>query len=529
MSLYSPNQNFYPILIFLAAVVLCFVNLGGHSIFILDEAKNAEAAREMWESGNYIVPFFNEELRTDKPPLHYWFMLVAFKFFGVNAFAARFFSAFFGVMTILSTYHFTQKFLNRRIAAISGFVLCASFFFIQEFHLAVPDPYLIFFVSFSLFSFYDFYKFGTRSSWLYLYLTLGLGVLAKGPVALALPGLIILIFILWKKELNKTFFQEFKPFLGGLITLAIAAPWYWKVHQLTGGAYTKGFFLEHNFSRFGNEMEGHGGWFFITWIFVILGLLPFSFYIIQTFSQTWKNKKTHDFILFSLIVAIVFIGFFSISSTKLPNYTMPSYPFIAILTAFYLNRVIEGKTSVKYYKISLWVLFGVAVLIPVAGYIVLTEVETGMYAHRYFSILLLILPFGVGLALFYLKKRKITESIIATGLTFMFFTLELFQFIYPRLITETPSIQAAEIISKETPALLYRGYDPSLMFNLQRTFPVSNEKEKTLEILENNPETLIITKEKFYRSDWEDVDTELLMLKKAPFENYAVAIFKLKE
>ena len=131
MSPYSQNEYFYYFLILLAGGFLCFANLGSHPIYILDEAKNAEAAREMFVNGNWIVPTFNDELRTDKPPLHYWFMMISYKLFGVSAFAARFFSAFFGILTLISTYHFTKKFINRRIAAITVFVICSAIFFMQ--------------------------------------------------------------------------------------------------------------------------------------------------------------------------------------------------------------------------------------------------------------------------------------------------------------------------------------------------------------------------------------------------------------
>lgn len=82
------------------AFVLMVSNIWGISIFSLDEAKNASCAREMLERGDLIVPTFNYELRTDKPPLHYYFMMIAYKLFGVNEFSARFFSSLFGSFTV---------------------------------------------------------------------------------------------------------------------------------------------------------------------------------------------------------------------------------------------------------------------------------------------------------------------------------------------------------------------------------------------------------------------------------------------
>lgn len=528
MRSYSQNEYFYYILILIAAGFLCFINLGGHPIYILDEAKNAEAAREMFVNNNWIIPTFNGELRTDKPPLHYWFMLISYKLFGVSAFSARFFSAFFGVLTVVSTFHFTKKNLSQKVAGISAFVLCSAIFFVQEFHLAVPDPFLIFFVSFGLFNFYDFYKDPKKSNWLALYVSLGLGILAKGPVAILLPGLVIFIFLLLKKDFNWNTLKRLNPLLGGLLTLSISAPWFFLVHKATNGAFTKGFFLEHNLQRFSSEMEGHGGLPVVTWAFVLLGLLPFSFFIIQGFVHSWKRRKTHDYILFSFLVAVVFIVFFSISITKLPNYPMPSYPFIAVLIAVYLNGILDKSIPIKGYKISLWVLIFITFLLPIAGYIALSKVEIQLYSQRYSSIYLFILPFGSILALFYLHQKRYLRSILALGFSAMFLSLQLFQFVYPGLLTESPVTLAKEHINEDSQVILYKGYDPAFLFNFERTYPLAETKEEVLKYIENKPDGMILTKEKFFNSEWADVQTEVLLKQKALFENYTIVIFKLK-
>lgn len=524
----SKNKYLPYFLILLTACLLCFINLGGYPVYILDEAKNSEAAREMLVNNNWIVPTFNGELRVDKPPLHYWFMMLAFKIFGVGTFAARFFSAFFGVLTIMATFHFTQRFTNRRTAALTALVLCSAFFFVQEFHLAVPDPYLIFFVSFALFNFYDFWKTGRRSSWLYFYISLGLGILAKGPVALALPGIILLVFLIWKKEFNLKSILNLQPFLGGFITLGIAVPWFVKVHLATNGEFTNGFFLEHNLNRFTGEMEGHGGLPVVTLAFILLGLLPFSFFIIQGFIRSWKVRKTNDFILFSWIVAMVFMLFFAISMTKLPNYPMPSYPFIAVLIAVYLNEVYEKKIALKGFKISLWTLFAITLLMPFGAYIVLALVEKQLYATRFLSILLFILPAGTALALFYLYKGKILKCLLAIGFSAMFFSLELHQFIYPNLTAESPMVMAKNLMNSDEKTIVYKSFDPALLFNYERNIPVRHSKEGILDYLKENPETMIITKNKYFDADWKDESTEILLMQKALFENYTLIIFKLK-
>ena len=144
--------------IFLFLLVFSLLNSfsGAYPIYILDEAKNAEAAREMYENASYIVPYFNGELRSDKPVLHYYFMSIGYKIFGVNAYGARFFSAFFGALCLLFSFYTVRKVANERTAFWTLGLLLSSLFFVQEFHLAVPDPYLIFFVTASLWSIFLF-------------------------------------------------------------------------------------------------------------------------------------------------------------------------------------------------------------------------------------------------------------------------------------------------------------------------------------------------------------------------------------
>ncbi|MDZ7777895.1 MAG: glycosyltransferase family 39 protein [Bacteroidales bacterium] len=73
---------------------------------------------------------FNYELRTDKPPLHYYFMKAGYAVFGVNPFGARFFSVVFGVLTLLITFYYTRRFLGYNTAVWAAIVLCiASFCF----------------------------------------------------------------------------------------------------------------------------------------------------------------------------------------------------------------------------------------------------------------------------------------------------------------------------------------------------------------------------------------------------------------
>src|SRR5438876_8026436 len=88
-------------LLLAAASALFLPNLGSPSLWDIDEGNNAEAAREMLVSGDWIVPTFNYQLRVDKPALLYWCQIAAYRLFGVNEFAARLPSALAALAAIL--------------------------------------------------------------------------------------------------------------------------------------------------------------------------------------------------------------------------------------------------------------------------------------------------------------------------------------------------------------------------------------------------------------------------------------------
>ncbi|RMD45978.1 MAG: phospholipid carrier-dependent glycosyltransferase, partial [Aquificota bacterium] len=212
------------VFIFLFSFFILSANIGGLYIYSLDEAKNSECAREMLERGDLIVPTFNYELRTDKPPLHYYFMMLSYKTFGVNEFSARFFSSFFGSLLVLMTFLFAKRYFGFYTAFFSVLSLLSSVHFSIQFHMAVPDPYLIFWINASLFSFYVWFK-EKKNIFLYgFYIFTGLGILTKGPVAIVLPGLIVVAFLFLTKNLN--LLKQMKILKGILLTLFISLPWY---------------------------------------------------------------------------------------------------------------------------------------------------------------------------------------------------------------------------------------------------------------------------------------------------------------
>ncbi len=440
--------------------ILLFIRLGAAPIYILDEAKNAQCAREMFERNDWIVPTFNGELRTDKPALHYWFMMLSYKIFGVSAFAARFFSVLMGIGTLGLTYFFTARWANRGTAFFATLVLALSAQFLFEFRLSVPDPYLIFFTMAGLCCGYSYLQ---TKSWKWILLTaiaLALATLAKGPVALALPGLTILLYLVFSKRWKEIF--DIKFLAAAAIYIAVAAPWYYVVHKATNGAFTQGFFFEHNLSRFSAEMEGHGGPFIITPLIVLVGLLPLGVFIFSAVTRlagVWAQPFTR----FALLVAFVYIAFFSISSTKLPNYPMPCYPFVAVLVGSWLNKLMVKRRLLPIYGFI--VLFVVALALPIGGWFALRqEVETTSMANH--ALWLSFLPLAVCWMFIFRKKwtgRRMMSTLTAVYFLFNFLFIAI---LYPMVYKKNPVTKMKEITKQGNNTIVaYQDFNPAFLFN----------------------------------------------------------------
>ena len=138
------------ILLLAMAAVLFFVGLGSTGLTDRDEGRNAEAGREMYETGDYVSPTFNYEPRFAKPVFVYWLMSLSYHAFGVNEFAARFPSALFGLGLIFLQYLFLTRCRGPVMGLFGAAMLLLNFEIIGLGRMALTDSVLIFFTTLSL-------------------------------------------------------------------------------------------------------------------------------------------------------------------------------------------------------------------------------------------------------------------------------------------------------------------------------------------------------------------------------------------
>ncbi len=506
------------IVVFLAFVVY-FSNLGGNSIYILDEAKNAGCAMEMLYRGDAVVPTFNDKLRTDKPPLHYYFMIASYKVFGITPFAARFFSAVCGILLVIVLYQNVKRLIDADTALFSVLALLSSVQVAVQFHLAVPDPYLILLMTISLFSFFNGYQNNAKSlKWFYV--TAALGFLTKGLIAVVLPGLIILLFLLITKQLRWSTFSKLKFAQGFLLFCLVALPWYVAIGIVTDGIWLRGFFIEHNVDRYTSTMEGHGGFALAPFAILCIGLLPFSVFIVQAVNLALHEWRKNTILLFSMLVCLVIAGFFSLSKTILPSYPAPAFPFLAILLGHYLARMSNNgyRNGVI---VSIVVNFLIGIVLMGCGYFLLKS-DTQFKNIHDITLIFLVLPIGSVIGWYFFKKGKVSGLVYAWSGSWIILILIFFYWAYPQLDEKNPITKSMPSIKQLRPThqiVGYRIFNPAYVFNLQQTIEVAESLEQLKTMVNQTEGTIVITRSTYLQELRMDTTLQIIYEGKDLFEN----------
>ncbi len=357
----------------IAAGLVFFTRLGDFPLFDPDEALYAEPAREMLETGNYLTTTLNYVVRFTKPPLCIWIMMMSYKLFGINEFAARFFSAACGLILVSCTYWFCRQVFSRQAAFTGALTLLSAPLFVAVGREAITDMPLSCFVAISLMCF--FLAFQRRQGGLLVpgYALIGLAIMTKGPVGLLLPLLIIFLYhFLQGNLLTAVAFYRFQ--FGAILVLIIALPWFLLEIASTHGAYFHDFIMRENLQRFTSVIDHHHGPWFYHLTAVLAGYFPWSVFLPQAcwlaLSPSFSSIKRMSFskalswsvlndgrklfrnlspaqavLLFSFCTVLVTIVFFSTSVSKLIPYTIPAFPFLAVLISGELEQIFASGVS----------------------------------------------------------------------------------------------------------------------------------------------------------------------------------------
>jgi 4-amino-4-deoxy-L-arabinose transferase-like glycosyltransferase len=345
------------IALFVACVLFHSVGTWSLPLIDRDEPRFAEAAREMRERSEWIIPYFNNQFRFDKPPLTYWFQIASYRLFGENDFAARFPTTIAAALVAVALMAWGKRLGEERgengfdstgaagrddnyesHAAVGWwaaviFTLCLQTFIHGK--AAVADMWLVLFVTLAHWAGWELLH-GTSAKkffWIF-YVSLALAFLAKGPI-----GWIPLITLV----IGRRFFPDKNTrlyfFPGILLMLAVVCVWGIPALVRTHGEF---FFVgigKHVIGRSLATMEGHGANSFGLYLLLLpfyfatlfISFFPWSIKLPALWKTLRRERDHSDNLL--LLGAIIIFGIFTFVKTKLPHYTLPAFPLLALLLA----------------------------------------------------------------------------------------------------------------------------------------------------------------------------------------------------
>lgn len=313
-----------PVLLLIGAALLTFfLGLGRQAITDSDEGFYAEASREMVESGDWLTPRFNYEDRWQKPVLYYWVTSATYLVIGPGEFAARFASALSGLGLVVLTWVMSRR------RWLAGAIVATCFGYFAMARLALPDLPLAFFITLGIWA-------ALEQRWALAGAAAGLGFLTKGPVALVVPG-IVLLPIWWREGTLKTL-RIRDLAVAALVFAVIGLPWYAAMWAHHGNAYLESFFIGDNLERFATDRfnEPRAIWFYLP--IVVGGLMPWAAYLL-----TLRLRRPTAAQWRLLLWALMPLLFYTVAIGKQPRYILPVLPPLAVLLAEAIDAAVEER------------------------------------------------------------------------------------------------------------------------------------------------------------------------------------------
>jgi 4-amino-4-deoxy-L-arabinose transferase-like glycosyltransferase len=298
------------------------------ALFEPDEGRYAQIPREMFETGEWIVPTLQGEPYLDKPPLFYWLVMLAYAGFGCHTWTARLVPALAMHGTVMLTYLMGRRLAGERAAFWGSLLLAVSPGFLGMGRLLLLDGVLTFWMTLAVFAIYRAQAGPVmlRPWWLLAALACGFGVLTKGPVALVLP-LAPLIAHRWLSRPAARIARG-DVFTFAIVVAAVALPWYVLVcYRLPEFAHH--FLWEHNVLRFAQPFDHvRPVWFYVP--ILCAGLLPVALlapgllrFLLS--GQSGDVQQRSQELGYLLLVGGSCVLFFSLSGCKLPTYVLPAF------------------------------------------------------------------------------------------------------------------------------------------------------------------------------------------------------------
>ncbi|WP_299494573.1 lipid IV(A) 4-amino-4-deoxy-L-arabinosyltransferase [uncultured Shewanella sp.] len=325
-------------------VLLYLLPLGLRDLWSPDELRHAEIAREMVQSGDWIVPRFNDIRYFEKPIMGHWMNAISQTLFGENNFSVRAASAFSTLGSALCLFVLMRHFYDQKHALVTIAIFLSLFLVTNLGTYSLVDSMLNLWLTAAFCSFY-FAAMGQTFHQRLLHYSLAgffcaLALLTKGFLALALPVIVVIPFMIWQGKLTQILRW------GGwvmLVATLFTLPWALAIHRAEPDFWHYFFWIEH-IQRFAAEKAQHHAPFWYYLPYLLLASLPWLFLLPSAFKHLAPQWQ-QPLIRYAFLWALLPLVFFSAANGKIVTYILPCMPPLAILLSLGLTRAIENNAK----------------------------------------------------------------------------------------------------------------------------------------------------------------------------------------
>ncbi|TBW47899.1 lipid IV(A) 4-amino-4-deoxy-L-arabinosyltransferase [Marinobacter halodurans] len=350
--------------------LIYLIPLNFRPLWIPDETRYAEISREMLQNGDWIVPKLLGLRYFEKPVAGYWLNNISQWLFGDSNFAVRFASAACTALSACLVYWFAQRLWQDRQKAVASALIYLACLLVMVIGTdAILDAMLTLWLNLAMVSFYLTVTAVTRKQRLWGYVILGLacgmGFLTKGFLALAIPVIAVVPFMLKQRRFLELVKYGIIPIL---VAAAISLPWSLRIASLEGDYWHYFFWIEH-IQRFSSPNAQHNQpfWFYLP--ILLLGLMPWVGWVPAALKRLRQEKADRRAQLYLAAWAVLPFLFFSTANGKLPAYILPCFAPLAILLGAGVVQLVRDNRQTPF-KANAWIniafgLLGVIALIIV--------------------------------------------------------------------------------------------------------------------------------------------------------------------
>jgi len=333
-----PSSRRDLIVLGLAAALLFTLGLGARDLWNPNEPLYGQAVVEMDARGDWLVPRVNDSVFNEKPILYFWMALAASKIVGgIDEATLRLPSAVSGIALVLLTYLLVLPYAGRRRASLAAAILATTYIVFWSARQVQMDLLLAACCLGTIVPVTRVLDHGARRwlGWSLAGCAAGLGFLAKGPVALVCPGLVIVAYVLVSGRPKALL----SPALLGAaaLFLAVASPWYlwllWRGEQ----QFLVEMLFRQNVSRFIDPWDHQAPWWYYLKYFW-LDMLPWSLFLPVAIGLTPVDDQERRLHRLAWVWLVVLVVFFSLSASKRSPYILPVAPALAVLVSALVDR-----------------------------------------------------------------------------------------------------------------------------------------------------------------------------------------------